>query len=124
MPCDVNSLGDSNNNLNLNQTTEKFIKTKNKLIRYLSNSVTDQANDFKNKTLNNLSSKGTKESTLHFINRKNSHEFFISSLRFNEKDSLQSNNQNAYKKILLTKPQSPKLRTKERHDERNRSNLN
>ena len=122
---DLNSFGDSDSNLNLkiNLTSENFKTTINNLSRKLSNSVSDQTNDFKNKTINTISSIESKENTLNFINRKNSHEFFLNSLRFNEKESIPSNNLNRIKKFSLTKPQSPKLRTKDRCEERNKKNL-
>jgi len=122
VPSNVTSFADSNLNLNLNLTSENFKTTINNLSRKLSNSALDQTNDFKNKTLNTLSSLDFKENnTLNFINRKNSHDFFSNSLRFNEKESFLSNNtQYKMNKYSLTKPRSPKLRTKDRCEERNK----
>jgi hypothetical protein len=109
--------------MKFNLTSDNFNTTINNISRKLSNSIADRINDFKNKTINTLSI-DSNNNTLNFINRKNSHEFFLNSLRFNDKESLASNHDNKIKKFSLTKPKSPKLRTKDRYEERNKKNLN
>jgi len=110
--------------MKFNLTSDNFNTAINNISRKLSNSISERINDFKNKTINTLSSIDSNNNTLNFINRKNSHEFFLNSLRFNDKESLASNHDNKIKKYSLTKPQSPKLRTKDRYEERNKKNLN
>jgi len=94
--------------------------------RKFSHSISTQNIDFKNKIINTSTSIITQDNSKNNLSRKNSHDFIFLN-RFkgrNDSKSIKNEEKQHQFKYSLTIPVSPKLRTKERIDERNKKNLN